>query len=185
MKSPWTASSACKPSSANYGGSGKIVNSGTTCGGLPKTPPTTQTASLRRRCVSFAPESSAKNMCRQTKTSTGRAVNSMTLPRRSEPYGRDRTDAASPPSDRRLARQGEGVLHLGCAGYTPTRMPGRGRAAGGRGASRYLPAGPLRCVTSPHRLCGTGLMRTAARSRAHALSEPLPGVVCGARHRRT
>lgn len=140
-------------------GSGRTVSSVTTCGGRPKTLPTTQMASLPRHCASSAPESSAKSMCRRTKTSTGRSVNSMIRHQGSQADGRDRTDAAGPPADRRLARQGEGVLHRGCAGNTPARMRGRRRPAGGRTAFGHLPAGPLRRVASPHHLRGTGPMR--------------------------
>jgi hypothetical protein len=126
----------------------------------------------------------AKNMCHRTKTSTGRAMSSTILPQRSEADGRDRTDAASPPADRRLAREGEGVLHLGCAGYTPTWMPGGRRPAGRRTAFEHLSAGPLWRMASLDRLRGTGPMRPAARGRAHPLSESLPAVVYSTRHRR-
>ena len=109
----------------------------------------------------------------------------MSLLQGSEADGRDGTYPAGASADRGLARQGEGLLHLGRGRYTPARMRSCGRAAGRRRAVGYLSAGPLWRLASPNRLRGSGPMRPATRGRAHALSEPLPAAVCSARHRRT
>ena len=86
------------------------MSSGTTYGGLLKTPQTTPTASLQRRCASCAPENSPTSMRLRKKTLTGHAVNSMIPVQGSEA---DRHDSA--PRTRR-----------GCAQSAPS--PGAGQA---------------------------------------------------------
>ncbi len=184
MRSPSTASSACKFSLRNSGGSERAVNSGITCGGPLKTLPTTPTASLPRRCASCAPENSATSTCLHRKTLTGHAVNSLIQARGSEADRHDCSYAAGPRADRVTARQSQGGAHISRRGHTPARMRGRGCTAGRRRALGRLQAGSVRRVASPDCFRGTGSVHPAARRRAHAHSQPLPAAVYSAGHHR-
>ena len=184
MRSPSTASSACRFSLRNSGGSGRAVSSGITCGGPLRTVPTTRTASLPRRCASCAPVNSARSTCLHRKTLTGHAVNSTIQARGSEADGHDCSYAAGPRADRVTARQSQGLAHISRRGHTTARMRGRGCTAGRSRALRRLQAGSLRRMASPDRLRDTGSVHPAARRRAHAHSQPLPAAVYSAGHQR-
>jgi hypothetical protein len=176
MRSPSTASSACRFSLRNSGGSERAVSSGITCGGLLKTLPTTPTASLPRRCASCAPGNSATSTCLRRKILTGHAVNSLIRARGSEADGHDCSYAAGPRADRVTARQSQGGAHISRRGHTPARMRGRGCTAGRSRALGRLQAGSVRRAASPDCFRGTGSVHSAARRRARG--QPTPTSCC-------